>query len=212
MKQARKKRPRARTQEAKEALREQILVEAVALFVEEGYAGFSMRKLARRLHFTATALYDYYDDKHDLLLAVIGEGYQRFGRHLVAAGGAPIERLAAIGLACMDFAFANPKLYTLMFIHRPGPLFDLSPATVQERMALLRGVAETVRGLPRLAGADAASVQHAAELFWAINHGLISLSLTIPLFDEKWARGNLQFLLEALRPLLLGKGKGRPAG
>lgn len=206
----RKKRQRARTQEAKTELREQILREAVALFVEEGYAGFSMRKLARRLHFTATTLYDYYEDKHDLLLAVIGEGYQLFGTYLAGARGVPIERLAAIGRACMDFAFANPKLYTLMFIHRPGPLFDLSSATVQARMALLRGVAETVRGTPRLARADAASVQHAAELFWAINHGLISLALTIPLFNEKWARQNLDYLLEALRPLLLKPAPARP--
>jgi hypothetical protein len=89
-----------------------------------------------------------------------------------------------------------------MFIHRPGELFDLSPAAVQSRMALLRGVAETAGRTPGLAGADAESVLRTAELFWAVNHGLISLALTIPLFDEKWARRNLEFLLRHLKPAL----------
>src|SRR5262249_47779933 len=75
-------RTRARTPEAKEELRNLILREATALFVEEGYAGFSMRKLAGRLGYTTTVLYSYFENKRELLLAIIGEGYQRVQTYL----------------------------------------------------------------------------------------------------------------------------------
>jgi AcrR family transcriptional regulator len=195
----RTKQQRARSPQAKEELRERILQEAVALFVSEGYAGFSMRKLAQRLNYTATALYAYFENKDQLVLAIIEQGYELLASHLSAADGDAIEGLGAIGSAFMDFAFHNPKLYTLMFIHRPGTLYDLSPPTVRARMTLLEGVADAVRRAPGLSRVETVRL---AELFFAVNHGLISLALTIPLFDERWARRNLRFLLDALRPLL----------
>lgn len=199
-------RGRARTPEAKQELRTRILREAVALFVEQGYTGFSMRKLADRLEYSATALYAYFANKDELLLAIIGEGYAVFGEFLRAAGGEPGQRMEAIGRAYLDFAFANPTLYRLMFIHRPGALFDLSEGTVEARLGLLHGVVQGARKAPLFAGADEATVRQAVELFWALIHGLVSLALTIPLFDEAWARRNLAFLLRTLRPLLARPG------
>lgn len=198
----RPKQTRARSAEAKEALRERILHEAVALFASEGYAGFSMRKLAQRLNYTATMLYDYFAGKDELVLAIIEQGYAQLADHLTEEEGSAMERLRAIGTGFMDFAFQNPELYTLMFIDRPGTLFDLSPATVQTRMMLLRGVEDAARQAPRLSHARREKVRQVADLFFALNHGLISLALTFPLFDERWARKSLRFLLDQLEPLL----------
>jgi AcrR family transcriptional regulator len=195
-------RERARTPEAKEQLRSRILREAVALFVEEGYTGFSMRKLAQRLHYSAPTLYAYFANKDDLLLAIIGEGYTLFRAHVVGAAGDPISSLAAVGNAYLDFAFRNPTLYRLMFIQRPGSLFDLSEQTVQTRMDILHQVVHRTRQAPLFADVDEATVRQAVEIFWAVIHGLVSLALTIPLFDEAWARRNLAFLLTTLRPVL----------
>jgi AcrR family transcriptional regulator len=204
-------RERARTPEAKAALRTRILREAVALFVEEGYRGFAMRKLATRLRYSAPTLYAYFANKDELLLAIIGEGYHLFRSYVLVAEGDPVRRFEAVGTAYMDFAFQNPTLYTLMFIHRPGPLFDLSEATVQARMGILHEVVRTAREAPAFAGADDAAVLHAVQIFWAVLHGLVSLALTIPLFDEAWARRNFEFLLHTLRPLLANAGAVRAA-
>jgi AcrR family transcriptional regulator len=195
-------RARARSPQAKEEQRSRILAEAIALFVEEGYAGFSMRKLAQRLHFTATTLYGYFKNKDDLLLAIIDQGYGLFRQHLNVASGDPAAQFGAIGKAVMDFAFKNPQLYTLMFIHRPGPLFDLSPEAVHTRLGLLTGVAQVARKTPLLASQDESAIAHTVELYWACIHGLIALTLTIPLFNETWARQNFAFLLNALTPML----------
>src|ERR1051325_10281923 len=102
-KRVRRPKSRARTPAAKEQLRELIFREAVALFVEEGYAGFSMRKLAHRLHYSAPTIYAYFANKDDLLMAIIGEGYTLFRSHVTASGADPLGRFEAVGPAYMDF-------------------------------------------------------------------------------------------------------------
>jgi AcrR family transcriptional regulator len=202
-------RERARTPEAKEELRARILQEAVSLFVEEGYTGFSMRKLAKRLHYSAPTLYAYFTSKDELLLAIIGEGYSLFRSYVTVPGNTPMELFHALGSAYMDFAFRNPTLYTLMFIRRPGALFDLSEETVKERLGILHAVVSTARKAPLFSRMDDAAVQQTVELFWAVAHGLVSIALTIPLFDEQWARRNLRFLMRTLEPLLTSPGDSR---
>ena len=196
-------RTRARTPQAKEELRELILREAVALFVEEGYAGFSMRELGRRLHYSAPTLYGYFANKHDLLLAIIGEGYDVFRSHVIGSPDHPVESLEALGSAYMDFAFKNPMLYKLMFIHRPGALFDLSEEIVQERFGIMAAALRNVRKAPVFARMDRASADQTITLLWALAHGLVSLALNVPVFDEAWARRNLAFLLRSPGPLVV---------
>lgn len=196
------RRRRARSPEAKQELRRRILHEALGLFVEEGYSGFSMRKLARRLRYSAPTLYAYFANKDDLLMAIVGEGYELFRSYVTRAGDGRIDRIEMLGKAYMDFAFGNPMLYKLMFIHRPGDLFDLSEQVVQERLGILTTVVRNLRDTPLLSRLDDAAAEQAVSLFWALVHGLVSLAFTIPLFDQAWARRNLAFFLDRLRPLL----------
>lgn len=164
------------------------------MFLEQGYAGFKMRQLADRLGYSATMLYMYFDNKDDLLLAVIGHGYERFRRYLEVVPTEPSERLRAIGAAYLDFAFQNPSLYRLMFIDRPGFLFDLTAEKVSARLGLLEEVGRTVAAVPLFRRLDEAAVRHLTELFWALLHGIVALALTVPLFDEAWARAKLTAL------------------
>lgn len=189
---------RARTPAAKQELREKILREAVHLFAEEGYTSFTMRKLAARIGYTATTIYAYFDDKDALLAAVITSGYDKLAAALDVSRHAPPRRLQALGRAYLDFAFANPELYKLMFMLRPKALYDLSEEKVRTRLGSLDRVGDAARGLPRFASLGDAALRRAAELFWAELHGLASIALQVPLFDERWARENLDYLLERL--------------
>jgi len=193
---------RARTPEAKEELRRRILEEAVTLFLEQGYGGFKMRELASRLGYSATTLYMYFDNKDDLLFAVIGHGYELFQRYLQVAVPEPGARLRALGTAYLDFAFQNRSLYRLMFIDRPGFLFDLSEEKVSARLGLLDNVRTTVAEIPLFAGFDDTALRDTTELFWALLHGIVALALTVPLFDEAWARAKLATLVGLGEPLL----------
>ena len=196
------RRERARTPEAKEELRQRILDAAVNLFLEEGYAGFKMRELAKRLGYSATMLYMYFENKDELLFAVIGHGYELFRRHLDVPPGEPGVRLRAIGSAYLDFAFQNPSVYRLMFIDRPGFLFDLSEEKVSVRLGLLDEATRAAARVALFSKLDPEALRDVTELFWALLHGLVALALTVPLFDERWARAKLAVLTALAEPML----------
>lgn len=74
-----------RREQQKENLRGAILAAAGELFLEQGYEAFSMRQVAERIGYSATTIYRYYEDKDDLLFAIVHEGFTEFQRALVAA-------------------------------------------------------------------------------------------------------------------------------
>ena len=52
-------------------LRQQILITAKNLFIQQGYHGLSMRQIAEALGVSKAALYYYFRDKEELLLAIL---------------------------------------------------------------------------------------------------------------------------------------------
>jgi DNA-binding transcriptional regulator YbjK len=58
----------------KAALRAQILDAARQLFAKEGYEAVTMREVARKIQYTATALYYHFPDKESLLTPSSGSG------------------------------------------------------------------------------------------------------------------------------------------
>ena len=57
----------------KEQLRQQILLAARELFVNEGYENVSMRKIANKIEYSPTTIYLHFKDKADLLDSVCKE-------------------------------------------------------------------------------------------------------------------------------------------
>lgn len=189
---------RARTPQAKEELRARILQEAIVLFVDEGYHGFTMRKLAVRIGYTPTTIYFYFKSKDELLFEVISNGWELFRKYLAVTAPDPLARLVKVGERYLDFAFEHPELYKLMFITRPQFLFDLREEKVGPRWGILNEVAALAGDALGAGGKDRAAREAMASLFWAEVHGLASLALTVPLVDEKWARNNYAFLVARL--------------
>lgn len=172
---------RARREREREILRTAILKEAGDLFVELGYEGFSMRKVAARIGYSATTIYHHFKDKDALLMALLGEAFCAFGQTLDAAGrefSDPMERVAATGKAYIRYAQENPVLFRLMFLRRP----DYFLAREQERFRDRHdGYASLVRDAQAMldrgfyAGHSRDAV---AAALWASVHGLAMLSLT----------------------------------
>src|SRR5918998_3534570 len=117
---------RRRREQEKENLSRAILDAAASLFLEQGYEGLSMRQIAERIGYSATTIYRYYEDKDDLLFAIVREGFLRFGKQLAKAAASsddPRARLAALGNAYIEFGLRNPVYYRLMFMQRFDFLF-----------------------------------------------------------------------------------------
>ncbi|MCS7003269.1 MAG: TetR/AcrR family transcriptional regulator [Dehalococcoidia bacterium] len=165
----------------KQELRRRILSAAAELFVEDGYEGFSLRRLAERIGYSPTTV--YFKDKDDLLFAVCDEGFARFMARLEAGYARhtdPLDRLEALGEEYVAFGLANPAFYRMMFM-RDGRYFA--------QRAMERGVndSESYRLLVRavIEAMDAGALQRGdptvvADVVWAAMHGVVALALSMP--------------------------------
>ena len=97
--------------------RSDIISGACRLYLEVGLEGFSMRKLARRLGVTAPALYRHYENREEVMGAVVGEALSRYGQYLyrALAGGTPFERLRMAVRGNLDFAIEHSRLYEVVY-------------------------------------------------------------------------------------------------
>jgi AcrR family transcriptional regulator len=159
-----------------------ILEAARELFVNEGYEGVTMRKVAEKIEYSPTAIYLHFVDKEQLFrelcqqdFASLAQGFQK-----IAAIPDPLERLRRTGRAYAAFAMEFPNHYKLMFMTKP-PKAELSEAQCEvkgnpERDSyafLCKCVREAIdAGYFR---SDIQDPELVAQTFWAALHGVMSL-------------------------------------
>jgi AcrR family transcriptional regulator len=165
------------------AARESILSAARTLARREGWDAVTMRRLADEIAYSANFAYRYFTGREDILLALVRDGFARL-RDAMAAASHGVTSTASSGSetgpsgsaaaavrrashAYLDFAFAEPALYQLMF--------SLGGVRVPATDAWLEGqaIGELFAGLLTAAG-DGQAPQHVLQL-WATAHGLVAL-------------------------------------
>jgi AcrR family transcriptional regulator len=102
-----------------------ILDAARELFVQDGVAGLSMRRLAEKIGYTPRTIYLYFTDKDDLLSELIEEEVGHLADHLEAASAkqrSPGRRLEAVALAYVAFGLEHPQAYEAIFMVRSHPM------------------------------------------------------------------------------------------
>ena len=163
------------------SLRRAILDETRVLLVREGYAGLSMRKIARAVGCSATSIYLYFESKDALTHALIDEGMERLHGTLAAAeAGAdgPANRLDRLCRAYVQFGLDHPENYQTMFQLHPQRM-ERYPAESYRRArrnierfgaAIADGVADGSLRAP-------AAPETASSALWTALHGLVSLHL-----------------------------------
>jgi AcrR family transcriptional regulator len=174
---------RRRRDQEKQELRQAILNAAGELILELGYEGFSLRRVAERIGYSATTIYLYFDNKDALVAAVVDEGFRRFMRALEAVEtSGPLERLADLGRAYVRFALANRVYYQLMFMQRADLLrygrhhdrYAPGESTDDSFGVLLRAVQAAIdAGALRPGDARAYSF-----VLWSVVHGVASLVIS----------------------------------
>ena len=100
------------------SVREQIRESARSIFVDEGVAGISMRRVAAEVGVTPTAIYRHYPDKAALITAIVDEGFALLEAKLRRAskGLDGVQALRRLLDAYVDFAIAHPSYYDAMFV------------------------------------------------------------------------------------------------
>jgi AcrR family transcriptional regulator len=176
-----------RREREREEIRRKILDAARDLFAREGYERVTMRAVADAIEYSATTIYNHFEDKDDLVRALCEADFSRLLGALQQqpAPKDPIEWIRQLGRAYARFALGFPNHYRFMFMtpqKMEHPKEPESPGT--RSFGLLRAaVAQAVES--GLFGDDDADAM--AQVLWANIHGAASLLITLR--PEHWPNG-----------------------
>jgi len=173
-----------RRERLKAETRQAILDAARELFVTVGIEATTMRAIAAKIGYTATAIYHHFRDKDALIEELCVADFTALGHAMYRIGRIedPVERLQKLGQAYAKFALANPSQYRFMFMtpQRHSPVDANGHPTHKPDEDAYEFLFLTVsEGLD--AGryrADLSNPHELSQMMWAGIHGVVSLWLT----------------------------------
>lgn len=176
--------------------RAEILEAAERLFVECGYEGATIRKIADEVGVSSTALYMHFRDKSEILSQICEAGFAKLiavTEAIEAEEGRPEAVLRKKMRAYAAFGFENPNAYRLIYLTRPGEAGSAEDVARRVGRGLFERLRQPLMDL-HAEGRLKRAPDVAAQMIWAGVHGVVSLMLTKPYFD--WADRDL--LLESM--------------
>jgi AcrR family transcriptional regulator len=204
----------------KSETRDKILDAARELFVTEGFEGVSMRRVAKKIEYSPTAIYVYFADKQELFHELCQRDYARLAEvfQSSAMSSDPVERLKQIGRTYIEFGVRYPNHYKFMFMTaHPLQAPDEEDCEIMgnpevDAYAFLKWAVQQAidAGCLREELQDAELV---SQTLWAGVHGVISLH--IAKCSDRWVdwrplQERTQLMLDAtLRGLVRNPGEVR---
>lgn len=187
------------------ARRGEILAAAERIFVEYGYEGATIRKIADAVGLSSTALYMHFRDKSEILARICETAFDQLMQlsdEIAALDIPPEARIRRHLEAYVEFGFAHPNTYRLVYCTRPQEAEQDARLVAQNLGAsLFDRFRAPVRQLAE-AGRLNTDAETAAQTLWAGVHGVVALILTKPYFPwvprEQLAAAMLDALTEGL--------------
>jgi AcrR family transcriptional regulator len=169
-----------RKEKQKLEIRKLILDASMKLFVEEGFANVSIRRIADLIEYSPTTVYLYFKDKDEIIFNLHEIGFQKFlelNQNLAGIGN-PLLRLQKMGENYLNFGMENSEYYDLMFIQR-APMKKLEQMGCEwengdAAMGLLRATISECMEKGYIAKNDASLVSISV---WSMVHGLVALAI-----------------------------------
>lgn len=187
---------RARSDDARAALRAKILENGRRLFLEHGYDAVSLRTLAATVGLTAAALYTYFPGKLALLRAIWAEDLQQLYKRVRRAGrqAGLRQRLQTL----VRYWLAHPDMFRVLFLIEDrapddGAMF-IGSDSAQALIGLIRdGVCEQLPGVPET------QQQAEFEALWAAVQGVMTLAILVPEYGWAPARKLVDIQIDAFQ-------------
>jgi AcrR family transcriptional regulator len=170
----------------------EILEAAKQLFVEEGYAATTIRRIAARLGISSTALYVYFPDKDAILAEICDTTFAGLIVELdeVRRGATgPLDALSKSLERYIRFGLDHPNEYELTFVtRRSKELQKLKPENEKLGMQAFGCFRDCVDAVVRTGVTNDLDTQRLTQQLWAAIHGLVVLLLFHPEFP--WSEMN----------------------
>ncbi|WGM31206.1 TetR/AcrR family transcriptional regulator [Brevundimonas sp. NIBR11] len=168
------------------ARRAEILAAAERIFVEVGYEGATIRRIADEVGLSSTALYMHFSEKSEILHEICRLAFARLqaaNAAVIAEGGSPAVVLRRLMEAYVDFGFENPNAYRLTYLTRPVEARDGAQSAAQMLGGDLFRAFEAIVEQAGTEGHLRGDARATAQALWAGSHGIVSLMITKPYFD-----------------------------
>ncbi len=164
----------------KENLRQEILDVAREMFVVEGFANVSMRKIAEKIGYSPTTIYLYFKDKADLLHQICEESFAQLARNVLSIqqlSANSLEKLRMGMREYINFGLKHPSHYEIVFILPIQISFEGGYESSQGKIAFqtLRSNVSQCVDDKLLKNND---VELISQTLWAGIHGVTSLLIT----------------------------------
>jgi AcrR family transcriptional regulator len=108
----------------RDTVRHAILNAARTLFLAEGYANVSMRKIAEQIEYSPGAIYSYFPGKEDIFFALAEEGLQFLRAHCACEENdeaAPLQQVRDALWRFYTFSKEQPEYFSLIFVDGAVP-------------------------------------------------------------------------------------------
>ncbi len=183
-------------------LRRQTLLEAGRLLREEGASGVSVRRIASNVGVSPMALYNHFDDRQEILIALAEAGFSALRSSILRAAPPkrpPLERLRQGAVAYVLFATEHRREFELMFggvgvdLAQEPRLHAAAESAFEPLVTCLRECSE--------AGLLRADPIVAERLIWSAAHGYASLWNSVPELmrgGRSHIRRNAESMLDAI--------------
>ncbi|KAF6634745.1 TetR/AcrR family transcriptional regulator [Paenibacillus sp. LX16] len=188
-------------------IRRKIIEAARSLFLNQGYAEVSMRKIADQIEYSPTTIYHYFANKEAVVCELLVEGNTLFLQALQqrvdeaqAAGLNALDTLKTVSDAYVRFGTANPEYYNILFISN---LESVSLVSLIDS-GRFKGFELLEAGL-KAAMEEGCIIQGDERLIarsvWSMLHGLTSLLLN---FELPMAKSNDELIAFTIDTFLKG--------
>ena len=194
----------SRRERLKQEIRSEILAAARDLFLTEGYANVSMRKIADRVGCAPDTIYLHFEDKDAILSAICVSTFAILDKHMEAIASDqsdPLERLRRGGRQFIQFGLDHPDHYRLTFGGAyVGPKDEASQQAGQHSFDCLRRCVGMCMAAGELRSTD---VEEVAQSLFACVHGVVMLLIGMPHFPlierNRLIDSVLDVLIEGIR-------------
>ncbi|WP_025717250.1 TetR/AcrR family transcriptional regulator [Paenibacillus sp. 1-18] len=188
-------------------IRRKIIEAARSLFLNQGYAEVSMRKIADQIEYSPTTIYHYFANKEAVVRELLLEGNTLFLQALQqreqegrAAGLNALDMLKTVSDAYVRFGTANPEYYNILFISNleSVSLVSLFDSGRFKGFELLEGGLKAAMEEGCIIQGDERLI---ARSVWSMLHGLTSLLLN---FELPMAKSNDELIAFTIDTFLRG--------
>jgi AcrR family transcriptional regulator len=165
-----------RREREREEVRRKILDAAHDLFASDGYERVTMRGVADAIEYSATTIYNHFEDKDDLVHALCQEDFSQ----LLAViqnqpwPADPVDAIRQLGRVYAEFGLTHPNHYRFMFMTPHGDRQQKPPAG-EQTYGVLRDIVDKAIAAGRLRDAPPDAI---CQVLWSAVHGVTALLVT----------------------------------